>query len=434
MDSKVTEQYDSHKIKILEGLLAVRKRPGMYIGTQDETGLHKMVYEVVDNSVDEHLAGFCSLVSVRLLPDSVIEVQDNGRGIPVGIHPEAKISSLEVVMTKLHAGGKFEKGAYKISGGLHGVGVSVVNALSEWLEAEVYRNGKVHFQRYQKGIPDAPVKQRKGPPSFDKGSIVRFRADDSIFTTLEYNSKELYNRLEQTAFLHKGLRLILSDERRKGEEQKHEFCYQGGIVEMAAKLTQKKTLLHKKIIYLEGTKGDLLGEFAIAYTSSQSENIQCFTNGIINSLGGTHLEGFRAALTRTMNEFLKKDEVMRKKLASQTTLSGEDVREGITAVVSVKIPEPQFNSQTKEKLVNAEVKGLIQQLVGQKLALYLEENPQITKTILEKCILSNRARDAARKAREFITKRKGVLEGSGLPGKLADCAEKDPRSKRAFYC
>ncbi len=432
MGNKATEQYDSHKIKILEGLLAVRKRPGMYIGTQDETGLHKMVYEVVDNSVDEHLAGYCSVVSVRLLPENIIEVQDDGRGIPVGIHPEAKISSLEVVMTKLHAGGKFEKGVYKISGGLHGVGVSVVNALSEWLEAEVYRDGKVYFQRYQKGVPDAPVTQKKASSSFNKGCIVRFKADGSIFTTLEYNRKELYNRLEQTAFLHKGLRLILSDERHKGAEQKHEFCYQGGIVEMAAKLTQKKTLLHKKIIYLEGTKGELLGEFALAYTSSQSENVQCFTNGIINSLGGTHLEGFRAALTRTMNEFLKRDEGMKKKIGSQSSLSGEDVREGITAIVSVKIPEPQFNSQTKEKLVNAEVKGLIQQLVGQKLALYLEENPQIVKTILDKCILSNKAREAARKARELITKRKGVLEGSGLPGKLADCAEKDPSLSELF--
>ena len=428
MSKTTTEKYDSAKIKILEGLTAVRKRPGMYIGTQDGSGLHKMVYEVVDNSVDEHMAGHASTVGVRMLPDDIIEVQDDGRGIPADIHPEAGVSSIEVVMTKLHAGGKFENDAYKISGGLHGVGVSVVNALSEWLEVEVHQKGNVYMQRYKQGDPEKKVFV-KGK-STKHGTVVRFKADSGIFTTTVYNHKEIYKRLEEMAFLNKGLRIILSNERDK-PKTRDEFHSQGGIQEMVAKIIQKKRSLHKKIIYFEGKRNDFMGEFAMAYTEAQREDVYCFSNGINNSLGGTHLEGFRAALTRTLNECLKKDEMLKRKLGN-STISGEDVREGLTAVINVKLREPQFNSQTKEKLVNAEVKGLVQQLVGENLSLFLEENPSIVKPILEKCILSCKAREAARKARELITKRKGFLEGNTLPGKLADCSEKEPRNSELF--
>ena len=431
MTKASSEVYNAARIKILEGLSAVRKRPGMYIGTQDSTGLHKMVYEVVDNSVDEHMAGHAKNVLTRILPEDIIEVQDDGRGIPVDLHPEAGVSSLEVVMTKLHAGGKFEKSAYKISGGLHGVGVSVVNALSDWLEAEVHQNGQIYRQRYKQGVPEKPV-QATGKKTNKRGTIVRFKADHTIFTTTSYNYKQLRQRLEEMAFLNKGLCLILSDERGKSQTV-DKFCYQGGIQEMVSRLCQKKQMLHKKIIYFEGQKEDLLGEFALAYTASQSEEIFCFSNGISNSLGGTHLEGFRSALTRTLNEYLKRpeNENLRRKLGN-STITGEDVREGLTAVINVKLPEPQFNSQTKEKLVNAEVKGLVQQILGEKLSLHFEENPAVIKPILEKCILSSKAREAARKARELITKRKGFLEGGALPGKLADCSEKDPSKSELF--
>ena len=370
MTKAVSESYSAAKIKILEGLSAVRKRPGMYIGTQDASGLHKMVYEVVDNSVDEYMAGHAKTVLTRILPDDVIEVQDDGRGIPVDIHPEAGVSSLEVVMTKLHAGGKFEKSAYKISGGLHGVGVSVVNALSEWLEVEVHQNGKVYRQRYKQGVPEKAV-ETLNKKTNKRGTIVRFKADNSIFSTRSYKYKELRQRLEEMAFLNKSLSLVLSDERAKSNVLDR-FCYQGGIREMVEKLCQKKQLLHKKIIYFEGQKGELLGEFALAYTDRQSEEVFCFSNGIRNSLGGTHLEGFRTALTRTLNDYLKKveNESLKRKLGS-STISGEDVREGLVAVISVKLPEPQFNSQTKEKLVNAEVKGLVQQLLGEKTDSFL---------------------------------------------------------------
>ncbi len=428
MSSKSHSIYDSHKIKILEGLEAVRKRPGMYIGTQDSTGLHKLVYEVVDNSVDEHMAGHASAVEVLIMPANIIEVRDNGRGIPVGIHPQAGVSSLEVVMTKLHAGGKFEKDAYKISGGLHGVGVSVVNALSEWLEAEVHQGGKCCFQRYHRGIPQSAVKERGR--SSKQGTIIRFKADDTIFVTTEYSYAIMRQRLEEMAFLNHGLRIAIEDQRKK-KAQREEFCYKGGIREMVAQLTDRRKLLHRHIIHFEGKQADVIGEFALAYTDSQSEAIYCFCNGINNSLGGVHLEGFRAALTRTLNEYLKRDESLKKRLGG-TSLSGEDVREGLVCVINVKVPEPQFNSQTKEKLVNAEIKGLVQQIVSEKLSLFLEENPSEIKPILEKCILSSKAREAARKARELITKRKGFLEGGGLPGKLADCSERDPSKSELF--
>jgi len=415
-------EYSGGKIKILEGLEAVRKRPGMYIGTQDSTGLHKMVYEVVDNSVDEHMAGFATEVNVRILPDNIIEVTDNGRGIPTDMHPEAKVSTIEVVMTKLHAGGKFGDDAYDITGGLHGVGVSVVNALSEWLEVEVHQKGTIYYQKYERGIPVAPLATQG--KTTHTGTVVRFKPDGTIFTTTEFKAMFLHQRLEEMSFLHRGLAIYLTDEGKK-PFKKEKFLYEGGIRQFVEKLTQKKQMLHKKIIHFEGKIDRMYGEFALAYTDSQNENVYCFTNGINNTLGGTHLEGFRTALTRTLNDYLKKDESMKKKTGG-ASLTGDDVREGLVCVISIKVSDPQFNSQTKEKLVNAEVKGLVQQLVTDRLTLYLEENPQEIKPILEKCILSSKAREAARKARELVTKRKGLLEGGGLPGKLADCGEKDP--------
>ena len=428
MNTNTKQSYGASKIKVLEGLEAVRKRPGMYIGTQDETGLHKMVYEVVDNAVDEHMAGHATKVQVTLLPSNVIEVEDDGRGIPVDIHPEMQISSLEVVMTKLHAGGKFENDAYKISGGLHGVGVSVVNALSEWLEAEVHQHGYVYTQRYQRGAVASQV-IKKGKTT-KQGTIIRFKADASIFTTTEYKQSILRKRLEDMAFLNKGLHIILSN-KLSAPPSKESFRYNGGILEMVKKLSAKTHILHKKIIHLEGELSGLLGEYSFAYVDRQREEVHCFTNGIHNSLGGTHLEGFRTALTRTLNEFLKKDEGLKKKLGNGN-LSGEDVKEGIIAVVSIKLAEPQFNSQTKEKLVNAEVKGIVQQFLHAHLGLFFEENPSIIKIILEKCILASKAREAARKARELITKRKGFLEGSALPGKLSDCSETNPAKSELF--
>ncbi|MCR9142770.1 MAG: DNA topoisomerase (ATP-hydrolyzing) subunit B [bacterium] len=425
--AKTSKDYDPHMIKVLKGLEAVRKRPGMYIGTQDTSGLHKMVYEVVDNSIDEHMAGHCEAIVVRVLPDNIIEVQDNGRGIPVDIHPEEKVSTLEVVMTILHAGGKFEKDAYKVSGGLHGVGVSVVNALSAWLEAEVHRDGKVYYQKYERGVPVAPVKE-KGK-STKNGTIVRFKPDDEIFTTTDYKYGVLHTRLEEMAFLNKGLRIGLFDERKKPAKSEN-FMFAGGIQELIQRKAEKRGMLHKKIIYFEGQKDELMAEVCMAYTQTQSEDVMCFTNGIRNADGGTHLEGFRASLTRTLNEYLKKDETMKKKLGGN--LSGDDVREGLNCVISVKHPEAQFSSQTKEKLVNAEVKGQMQTIVSDRLSLFLEENPGEIKPILERCILSSKAREAARKAREMVTKRKGILEGGGLPGKLADCSEKDPALSELF--
>ncbi|MCB1175495.1 MAG: DNA topoisomerase (ATP-hydrolyzing) subunit B [Leptospiraceae bacterium] len=421
------KKYSTDSIKVLKGLEAVRKRPGMYIGTQDATGLHKMVYEVVDNSVDEHMAGHASWVRVRLLPGNICEVTDDGRGIPVEMHKGEKVSTLQVVMTVLHAGGKFEKDAYKISGGLHGVGVSVVNALSSKLEAEVHKDGKRFFQSYQQGVPDAEVRE-KGKTKHH-GTVIRFKPDESIFTTIEFKYNLLRQRLEEMAFLNRGLKIELMDERGK-TIKKDEFLYKGGIREMLEKLVEKRQAIHKKIIYFEGENEDITGEFAMAYTESQSELVMTFTNGINNNLGGTHLEGFRTALTRTLNDYLKKDDQRKKKLGK--TLSGDDVREGLVCVINVKVPDPQFNSQTKEKLVNAEVKGMVQQIVTDKLSLFFEENPNEIKPVLDKCILSARAREAARKAREMVTKRKGFLEGGGLPGKLADCAEKNPARCELF--
>ncbi|MCS7205920.1 MAG: DNA topoisomerase (ATP-hydrolyzing) subunit B [Leptospiraceae bacterium] len=429
------KNYSAHQIKVLKGLEAVRKRPGMYIGTQDETGLHKMVYEVVDNSVDEFMAGYATFVEVILKSDGSVEVVDDGRGIPTEIHPQEKISTIEVVMTHLHAGGKFGSGAYKISGGLHGVGVSVVNALSEWLEVEVHRNGEIHYQKYQRGIPVEPVKILGKTKKH--GTTVRFLPDREIFTTTHFDYNTIRNRLEEISFLNKGLKVILRDERTTPPSEEI-FLYKGGILEFMEKLTKKGKLVHKKIIHFEARreyeekneKREFYGEFAIAYQESSSEKIYCFTNGIDNKLGGTHLEGFKIALTKTLNDFLKKDESLKKKIDG--TLSGDDVREGLVAVINIKIQEPQFNSQTKEKLVNAEIKGVVQKIVSEELETYFSHNPNELRAILERCILTYRAREAARKAREMVTKRKGILEGGGLPGKLADCSERDPALSELF--
>ena len=424
--SQTEVSYGAEKIKILEGLEAVRKRPGMYIGTQDETGLHKMVYEVVDNSVDEAMAGHCTHILVKILPGNIIEVSDNGRGIPTGIHPDKGVSTIEVVLTILHAGGKFENDAYKVSGGLHGVGVSVVNALSEWLEVEVRQNNQIYYQKYFAGVPAKPV-EVIGPAS-GTGTTVRFKPDASIFTTVEYQYDMLSSRFREMAFLNKGLNIKIEDVR-KEEVHSAEFNYSGGIVSFVEMLNESKHPIHEKVVHFESQKESLHAEIALQYSDSYSENIFCFTNAINNSLGGTHLEGFRTALTRTLNDFLKKEPTLSKKM--EQGLSGEDVREGLTAVLSIKIPQPQFNSQTKEKLVNAEVKGLMQTIVGERLNLFFEENPNITKKILEKCILAAKAREAARKARD-LTRRKTVLEGGGLPGKLADCSEKSPEKSELY--
>ena len=418
--------YGAEKIKILEGLEAVRKRPGMYIGTQDESGLHKMVYEVVDNSVDEAMAGHCSHILIKILPGNIIEVSDNGRGIPTGIHPDKGVSTIEVVLTILHAGGKFENDAYKVSGGLHGVGVSVVNALSEWLEVEVHQGGKLYYQKYFTGIPDKPVAIIGDAAG--SGTTVRFKPDANIFTTTEFQYDMLSSRFREMAFLNKGLNLKIQD-LRKEDGHSAEFNYSGGIVSFVELLNESRHPIHDKVIHFESQKDGVMAEVALQYSDTYSENIFCFTNAINNSLGGTHLEGFRAALTRTLNDFLKKDANTAKKMDSG--FSGEDVREGLTAVISIKVPQPQFNSQTKEKLVNAEVKGIMQTIVSERLTLYFEENPNIIKKIIEKSMLAAKAREAARKARD-LTRRKTVLEGGGLPGKLADCSEKRSRSFRAY--
>lgn len=424
--SENNNSYGAEKIKILEGLEAVRKRPGMYIGTQDESGLHKLVFEVVDNSVDEAMAGFCSQVGIRILPDNIIEITDNGRGIPADVHPEKKISTIEIVLTVLHAGGKFENDAYKLSGGLHGVGVSVVNALSEWLEVEVRQGGKAYYQKYYRGVPDKDVVIIG--ESNSSGTLIRFKADREIFTTTEYQYDMLSSRFREMAFLNRGLTITVEDVR-KDEVHKDEFCYTGGIVSFVELINKNKHTVHKDVIHFEKQKESIIAEIALQYSDTYSENIFCFTNAINNNLGGTHLEGFRASLTRTLNDFLKRDAALAKKLSGG--LSGDDVKEGLTVVISIKIPQPQFNSQTKEKLVNAEVKGLMQTITSEGLNLYFEENPDVIKKILEKGILSAKAREAARKARD-MTRRKSVLEGAGLPGKLADCSEKDPSASELY--
>jgi DNA gyrase subunit B len=433
----MNSEYSAQNIQVLKGLEAVRKRPGMYIGTTGIDGLHHLVYEVVDNSVDEAMQGFCSEILVVLEGNDVVRVEDNGRGIPVGIHPTEGVSALELVMTRLHAGGKFDKNSYKVSGGLHGVGVSVVNALSEWCEAFVNTgDGKIHTQSYKIGIPNKPAHEalsseisypKEAGPAAGKGTVIRFRADASVFETTTYNFDTLSNRLRELAFLNKGLKITIRDER-LSTPKSHDFVFEGGVKSFVEYLNKGKTVLYQSPIFIEGSRDDGLGggavevECAIQYNDGFNEIMFSFVNDINTREGGTHLVGFKSALTRTLNEFLKKSKIAKK---LDESLSGDDVREGLTAVLSVKVPNPQFEGQTKAKLGNSEVKGIVEGVVNEQLELYMDQHPDVVNNILEKSVLAARARIAARQARD-ATRRKNAMDSAGLPGKLADCSEKDP--------
>ena len=412
---KYEHKYGADQIQVLEGLEAVRKRPGMYIGSVSVRGLHHLVYEIVDNCVDEALAGYCTEINVQIEPGNIISVQDNGRGIPVDIHPKTKISAAETVYTKLHAGGKFGgDSGYKVSGGLHGVGASVVNALSTWVEVTIQRDGGIYEMKFERGKTIEPLK-RIGD-SNKTGTKVRFLADDTIFETLEYEYEVLENRFREMAFLTKGLKINIED-KREGKEQKAEFCFEGGLVSFVEFLNKNKEPLHEKPIYIE-KKGEYPIEIAMQYTTAYSENIYSFVNNINTIEGGTHLEGFRRSLTKVFNDYAKSHNILKEK---DGNLLGDDIREGITAVISVKVKEPQFEGQTKTKLGNSEVSGIVQNAMNETLSSFLEENPAVAKAILEKCISASRAREAARKARELV-RRKNALENTTLPGKLADCS------------
>ena len=414
------DSYSAQHIQILKDLEHVRKRPSMYIGSTGPEGLHHLVYEVVDNSIDEALAGECSRILVAIEKQSVVRVEDNGRGIPVDKHPVEKISALEVVMTKLHAGGKFDKSSYKVSGGLHGVGVSVVNALSEWCEVHVHRDGQIYFQRYERGIAGKRV-EVVGQSEL-RGTVTRFKADKQVFESLNYSFDVLSNRLRELAFLNKGVEIAIVDER-TARPKSHVFKFDGGVRSFIEYLNKNKKAVHKEPIYFEGVRDQIWVETALQYNDGYSETLFSFANNINTREGGTHLIGFKSALTRTLNDFVRRLNLGKK---LDENLSGDDVREGLTAVVSVKIPEPQFEGQTKARLGNSEVKGIVESLVNEMLGGYFEENPSVIRAILEKCIVAAKARAAARKARE-LTRRKSLLESSGLPGKLADCSEQDPR-------
>ncbi len=413
------DSYSAEQIQVLKGLDAVRKRPGMYVGSTGPDGLHHLVYEVVDNSIDEALAGFCKVISVTIEADNIVRVEDDGRGIPVGVHPTEHVSALEVVMTRLHAGGKFDKKSYKVSGGLHGVGVSVVNALSIWLEVFVHGDGKVHYQKYERGVPAAPVKEIGSTDR--RGTIVRFKPDSEIFETLQFSFDVLSTRLRELAFLNKGILISIADERPQ-HPKTNVFQFEGGIKSFIEYLNKNKTVIHGEVIYIEGERDDVQAEIALQYNDGYAETVFSFVNYINTREGGTHLVGFKSALTRTLNGFLKKSKYSKK---LDESLAGDDVLEGLTAVVSVKVPEPQFEGQTKGKLGNSEVRGIVESLVNDRLTLYLDENPSVVSMILEKTVTAAKAREAARKARD-LTRRKSFLDSSGLPGKLADCSEKDP--------
>ena len=415
---KFEHEYKADQIQVLEGLEAVRKRPGMYIGSVSVRGLHHLVYEIVDNSVDEALAGYCTKINVVIEKGNIIRVEDNGRGIPVDIHPKTKISAAETVYTVLHAGGKFGgDSGYKVSGGLHGVGSSVVNALSEWTEVTIKRDGGIYKMKFNRGKTVEPL--TKIGDSNETGTTVRFFADGTIFETLEYEYEVLENRFREMAFLTKGLRITIRDEREEPIKEA-DFCFDGGLVSFVEYLNKNKEKLHEKPIYID-KKGEFPIEIAMQYTSAYSDTILTFVNNINTVEGGTHLEGFKRALTKVFNDYAKNHNILKEK---DGNLQGEDIREGITAVVSVKVKEPQFEGQTKTKLGNSEVTGLVQSAVTEELSTFLEENPSVAKAILDKCISASRAREAARKARELV-RRKNALEGSTLPGKLADCSEKD---------
>ncbi|AFG38892.1 DNA topoisomerase (ATP-hydrolyzing) subunit B [Spirochaeta africana] len=417
--------YSAQSIQILKGLEAVRKRPGMYIGSTGVDGLHHLVYEVVDNSIDEALAGYCSEITVQIEPGNIIQVTDNGRGIPTDIHPAEGISAMEVVLTRLHAGGKFDKGSYKVSGGLHGVGVSVVNALSEWTEVRVHQKGEVHFQKYHRGVPEKPV-EVIGTTDIT-GTVVRFRPDDQIFEGTDFSFDILSTRLRELAFLNKGIRIRIIDSRLPNIKQ-HDFIFEGGVAEFVQYLNRSKNAIHEPPIYFEAVRDDVAMEIALEYNDGYNENMFSFVNNINTREGGTHLVGFKAALTRTLNDFAKKSKFAKK---MDENLSGDDVREGLTAVVSVKVPDPQFEGQTKGKLGNSEVRGIVESQVNESLNYFFEQNPKVVDAIIEKSMMAAKARMAARRARE-MTRRKGFLESTGLPGKLADCSERDP-AKTELY-
>lgn len=412
-----TQSYDASQIQVLEGLEAVRRRPGMYIGSTSSRGLHHLVYEVVDNSIDEAMAGFCDHIEVIIHQDDSVTVRDNGRGIPVDIHPKMGIPAVEVALTTLHAGGKFGGSPYKVSGGLHGVGVSVVNALSRWLEVKVKRDGNIYHQRYERGKTVTQLKvigQARGT-----GTEITFKPDEEIFEEINFSFETLAQRLRELSFLNKGLKIVLKDKR---EDLKEQFLHHGGIVDFVKYLNRNKDPLHPKPIYFSATKDNVYVEIGLQYHLGYTENLFSYTNNIHNTEGGTHEVGFKTALTRAVNDYARKANLLKE---NESNLSGEDIREGMTAVVSIRVPEPQFEGQTKTKLGNSEVRGIVDSIVGEGMSIFLEENPSIARKIVEKAIHAFRAREAARKARE-LTRRKNALEVSNLPGKLADCTEKDP--------
>ena len=417
----MSTEYGADQIQILEGLEAVRKRPGMYIGSTSARGLHHLVYEIVDNSVDEALAGFCKNIDVTINPDNSITVVDDGRGIPVGINHKAGIPAVEVVFTVLHAGGKFGGGGYKVSGGLHGVGASVVNALSEWLEVEIRSEGKVYFQRYERGHVINKLKVIGDCDLEATGTKVTFLPDKEIFEETVFDYDTLKVRLREMAFLTKGLNIILRDDRVEPQHKK-EFCYEGGIKEFVQYLNRSKTALYDQIIYCEGLVNDVFVEVAMQHNDSYTENCYSFVNNINTPEGGTHLTGFKNAITKTFNDYARKNRLLKD---SEPSLNGDDIREGLTAIISIKIAEPQFEGQTKQKLGNSEARGAVDNVVSEQLMIFLEQNPAVAKVILEKSILAQRAREAARKARD-LTRRKTALDGMALPGKLADCSDKNP--------
>ena len=419
------QEYGASQIQVLEGLEAVRKRPGMYIGSTGPRGLHHLVYEIVDNSIDEALQGYCDRIYVSLNEDGSVTVKDDGRGIPVETHPKTGKSTLETVLTVLHAGGKFGGGGYKVSGGLHGVGISVVNALSKWLVADVYRNGKIYRQTYEKGITTSPLEVVG--ESHHTGTIINFMPDETIFDEIEFKYETLEHRLRELSFLNKGVKIVFED-KREGSERKKEFHYEGGLVEFVKYLNKTKTPIHDDIVHIDKKIGDSIVEIAMQYTDGYTENIFSFANNIDTHEGGTHLAGFKAALTKTVNDYAKRNKLIKE---NEGNLTGEDIREGLTAVISVKLPEPQFEGQTKTKLGNTYMRGNVDSVTVEELGAFLEENPTTARTIVDKGLRAQRAREAAKRARE-LTRRKSVLESTSLPGKLADCSEKDPSKSEIF--
>ena len=419
------QEYGASQIQVLEGLEAVRKRPGMYIGSTGPRGLHHLVYEIVDNSIDEALQGYCDRIYVSLNEDGSVTVKDDGRGIPVEIHPKTGKSTLETVLTVLHAGGKFGGGGYKVSGGLHGVGISVVNALSKWLVADVYRNGKIYRQTYEKGITTSALEVVG--ESHHTGTIINFMPDETIFDEIEFKYETLEHRLRELSFLNKGVKIVFED-KREGSQRKKEFHYEGGLVEFVKYLNKTKTPIHDDVVYIDKKVGDSIVEIAMQYTDGYTENIYSFANNIDTHEGGTHLAGFKAALTKTVNDYAKRNKLIKE---NEGNLTGEDIREGLTAVISVKLPDPQFEGQTKTKLGNTYMRGNVDGVTVEELGAFLEENPTTARTIVDKGLRAQRAREAAKRARE-LTRRKSVLESTSLPGKLADCAEKDPAKSEIF--